>query len=47
MSLVNLFPPLASEPRELVDLDNELLEDPTIASLSRVETNAQIFKESS
>ena len=47
MSLVSLFPPLPGEPRELINLDDELLEDPTIASLSRVETNAQISKESS
>ena len=28
------IPPLAGEPRELIELDDELLEDPTIANLT-------------
>ena len=32
---------------ELIDFDDELVEDPTIASLCRVDTTAQIFEESS
>ena len=30
------IPPLAREPRELVELDDDLSEDPTVASLSGV-----------
>ena len=37
---------VVGEPRELIDLDDELLEDPTVASLSRVDTNAHNFEES-
>ena len=41
------IPPLAGEPGELIDLDDELIEDPTIARLSKDTTNAQIGDESS
>ena len=34
------IPPLASDPREHIDLDDKLLEGPTIASLCRVHTTA-------
>ena len=39
--------PLVGEPRELIDFDEELLEDPTIASLYGVDTTTQICEESS
>ena len=41
------IPPLASEPGELIELDNDLTEDPTIASLSRVDTIALKVDDSS
>ena len=41
------IPPLVGEPRELIELDNELLEDPTVASLSGVDVDAQNFDDSS
>ena len=34
------IPPLVGEPRELIELDDELLEDPRVANLSGVDTNA-------
>ena len=34
------IPPLAGEPRELIKLDDELLENPTISSLSGVDNHA-------
>ena len=40
-------PPLANEPGELIDLDDDLREDPTIASLSGVDTPEAICEESS
>ena len=41
------IPPLAGEPGELIDLDEELIEDPTVARLSGDDTNAQIGDDSS
>ena len=41
------IPPFPGEPRELIELDNELLEDPTVASLSGVDVDAQNFDDSS
>ena len=41
------IPPLTGELTKLIDFDEELVEDPTIASLCRVDTTAQIFEESS
>ena len=41
------IPPLANEPEELIDLDDDFREDPTIASLSGVDTTATICEESS
>ena len=41
-----LIPPLAGEPLELIELNDELLEDLTIASLSGANTNAQDLDES-
>ena len=32
-----VFPPLASEPREVIELDDELLEVPTVANLIGVD----------
>ena len=40
-------PPLANEPRELIDLDDDLREDPTIDSLSSVDTTKAMVEESS
>ena len=40
-------PPLANEPGELIDLDDDLREDPTIDSLSGVDTPEAICEESS
>ena len=39
--------PLAGERGELIDLDDELLEDPIVVSLCGVNTTAQILEESS
>ena len=41
------IPPLGDEPGELIDLDDDLREDPTIASLPRVDTIATTHEESS
>ena len=41
-----LIPPLAGEPRELIELDDELLEDPTIVRLTRVDNHAKDLDES-
>ena len=42
------IPPLAGEPgTELIDLDDKLIEDPTIAHLSREENNAQLCDDES
>ena len=41
------IPPLAGEPAELINLDDELIEDPIVARLSGDDTNAQIGDESS
>ena len=41
-----LIPPLASEPGELIELNDELLEDPTIASLSGANSYAHDLDES-
>ena len=41
------IPPLPGETRELIDFDDELVEDPTIASICGVDTIAQILEESS
>ena len=35
------IPPLADEPKELIDLDNELLEDPTVATAQMCEESSQ------
>ena len=35
------IPPLASEPGKLIELDYELLEDPTVANLTRVDADTQ------
>ena len=40
------IPPLADEPGELIDLNDDLWEDPTIASLSGVDTTEAICEES-
>ena len=39
--------PLAGEPRELIELDDDLLEDPIVANLSGVDIDAQNFEDSS
>ena len=36
------IPPLAGEPGERTDLDDELIEDPTVSRMSRKDTNDQI-----
>ena len=41
------IPPLAGEPRELIELDDDLLEDPIVANLSGVDIDAQNFEDSS
>ena len=41
------IPPLAGEPGELIDLDDEQIEEPTVARLSGDDTNAQIGDDSS
>ena len=41
------IPPLAGECGELIDLDDELIEDRTVARLSRDDNNAQIGDDSS
>ena len=41
------IPPLAGEPGELIDLDDELIEDRTVARLSGDDSNAQIGDDSS
>ena len=41
------IPPLAGEPGELIDLDDELIEDLTVARLSGDDSNAQIGDDSS
>ena len=41
------IPPLAGEPGELVELDDDLMEDPTVASLSGVDTTALNVDDSS
>ena len=38
---------MAGEPGELIELDDELLEDPTIASLTREDAETQNFEDSS
>ena len=35
------IPPLVGEPRELIDLDDELLEDPTVATAQMCEESSQ------
>ena len=40
------IPPLACEPGELIELDDELLENPTIASFFEVDNHAQNLEES-
>ena len=42
-----LIPPLTDEPREIIDLDDNLREYPTISSFSSVDTSATIHEESS
>ena len=39
--------PLACEPRELIELEDDLLEDPTIANLYRVDITTQNIEDSS
>ena len=41
------IPPLAGEPRELIELDDELLEDPTIASLTEEDADTQNSEDNS
>ena len=41
------LPPLAGEPGELKELDDDLLEDPTVASLTGVDADTQNFEDSS
>ena len=41
------IPPFAGEPRELIELDDELLEVLTVASLSGVDADAQIVDDNS
>ena len=41
------IPPLAGEPGELIELDDELLEDPTVASLTREDAETQNSEDSS
>ena len=36
------IPPLAAEPGELIELDDELLEDPTVVSLIGEDTDTQL-----
>ena len=44
---IHSIPPLAGEPRELIELDDDLTENPTIASLSVVDTTALNVDDSS
>ena len=39
--------PLAGEPRELIELEDGLLEEPTLVRLSRVDADAQNFEDGS
>ena len=41
------IPPLAGEPGELIELDDDLLEDPTVASLTGEDAGAQNSDDSS
>ena len=41
------IPPLGDEPRELIELDDDLQEDPTVTSLSGVDNIATLQEESS
>ena len=41
------IPLLAGEPGEVINLDDELIEDPTVSRLSRENTNAQICDDDS
>ena len=41
------IPPLVGEPGELIELDDELMEDPTVARLSGVDADAQNIDDSS
>ena len=41
------IPPLVGELGELIDLDDELIEDPMVARLTEEDTNAQICNDSS
>ena len=41
------IPPLVGEPGELIELDDELLEDPTVASLTREDAETQNSEDSS
>ena len=41
------IPPLGDEPRELIELDDDLQEDPTVTSLSGVDNIATLQDESS
>ena len=41
------IPPLASELGELIELDNELMEDPMVTNLFGVDTTAQNMEDSS
>ena len=39
-----LIPPLAGEPRELIDLDDELKEDPTVAHLRKIPMHRYVMR---
>ena len=41
------IPPLVREPRELIELDDELLEDPTVVNLTGLDVNTQNSEDSS
>ena len=41
------IPPLVGELGELIDLDDELIEDPTVSRFSRKDTNDQLCDDSS
>ena len=46
-SICELIPSWDGEPGELIDLDDELIEDPTVAHLTGEDTNAQICGDAS
>ena len=46
LPLVSFIPPFAGEPGEHIELDDELLEDPMVASLTGVNADTQNSEDS-